>query len=455
MIPVTLDAVADIVGGQLGDPAAGDRMVTGVSIDSRTVGEGTLFVALRGEHVDGHAFIEDALRRGAAGALALEGTQTGSTVTVDDPADALLGLGAWVRQTVDPRVIAVTGSSGKTTTKDLIRAALATQRRVVANVGSYNNELGVPLTCCELDTDTQVLVAEVGARGKGHIAAMAEVLHQDVAVVTNVGAAHLEMFTDIEGVARAKSELVETLHPDGVAILNVDDPLVAAMAGVAPGAVVTYGTGNDADLRATDIELDTLARASFSVADVRVSLGLPGRHNVANALAALAAAQACGVDLAAAAEGLTTAAVSRWRMEVLHSSAGVTVINDAYNANPSSMTAALQTLAAMTGDGRRWAILGHMAELGPGGADDHALVGRLCADLKLDGLLVVGEGATGIAEAATQAGFDGTLISAATPADAVGEARGLLRAGDIVLVKASRSVGLERVALALAQEGDA
>lgn len=460
MIELTLAAVADVVGGVLLDEAAGDRMVSAVTIDSRAAADGSLFVALPGERADGRAFIDDAVARGAAGALAAgapgaSGAEGGPVVEVDDAADALLGLGAWVRDTIDPVVIAVTGSSGKTTTKDLIRAAVSAGRRVVANVGSYNNELGVPLTLCSLTDETEVLVAEVGARGTGHIAAMASVLRPSVSVVTNVGAAHLEMFSDLAGVARAKVELVQALDADGVAILNADDPLVAAMAEQAPGRVVRYGTGEAADFRATDITIDDRARASFTVRGVRVDVPLPGMHNVSNALAALAAAEACGVDLADAAKALAGAAVSRWRMELHETGNGVTVLNDAYNANPSSMAAALRTVAAMTAPGRRWAVLGHMAELGAGGEQAHRDIGGLCGDLGLDGLLVVGELASPIAAAARDAGFGGALLFVPTPEEAVTALTEQLQPGDLVLIKASRSVGLETIADALTGARDA
>ena len=455
MIAVSLEAIADIVGGELVDDATGDRTVSAVTIDSRTAGAGTLFVALAGEHTDGHRFIDGALEAGAAGALARADAAVPGCVAVDDPADALLGLGAWVRTTVDPLVVAVTGSSGKTTTKDLIRAAVGAGRRVIANVGSYNNELGVPLTCCALEDDTEVLVAEVGARGTGHIAAMAKVLRPSVAVVTNVGSAHLEMFATVDGVARAKSELVTSLDSDGIAVLNADDPRVAAMAELAPGDVILYGHGDGADFRAVDIELDEVARPSFTVDGVRVEVPLPGTHNVSNALAALAAARACGVDLALAAKGLHDATVSRWRMELLSTPDGVTVVNDAYNANPSSMTAALQTLARMSAPARRWAVLGHMAELGAGGEAEHRRMGSLCAELGLDGLLVVGELAAPIAEGASAAGFGGQLLRAANPPAAVELLRDQLEPGDLVLIKASRSVGLESIATALTARQDA
>lgn len=455
MIELTLAAVADVVGGVLVDESQGGRIVSSVTIDSRTAGAGSLFVALRGEHADGAAFVADALQRGGAGALVERGGDVAQAVVVDDAADALLGLGAWVRDTVDPRVVAVTGSSGKTTTKDLIRAAVSAGRRVVANVGSYNNELGVPLTCCSVTGDTEVLVAEVGARGKGHIAAMAAVLRPQVAVVTNVGAAHLEMFSDVAGVARAKAELVQSLDAEGVAVLNADDPLVAAMAADAAGAVLLYGTGSDAEFRATDVSVDALARPSFTVRGVRVNVPLPGMHNVSNALAALAVADTCGVDLAAAADALGAATVSRWRMELRSSPSGVTVLNDAYNANPSSMAAAIRTLADMEATGRRWAVLGHMAELGPGGEEAHRRMGRLCVEVGLDGLVVVGDKARAMHEAAAAAAFAGHLLFAPTPDEAVAALTEHLGEGDVVLVKASRSVGLETIAEALAATRDA
>lgn len=461
MIPVTLEQVGDIVGGELADPADAGRRVDDVTIDSRTARPGSLFVALPGEHVDGHAFVGDASGRGAAGYLCRVGADVGSPpapgrVVVDDPADALLGLGAWVRETADPTVVAVTGSSGKTTTKDLVAAAVSSGRVVVANEGSYNNELGVPLTCCRLDLRSEVLVAEVGARGIGHIERLASVLAPDIAVVTMVGAAHLETLGDIDAVARAKSELVTALGPAGLAVLNADDERVATMATVAPGEVRTYAVSADADWRARDLAFDELARPTFTAvgrgagAQVRVTVPVPGEHNVSNALAAVAVADAVGVDLPSAAAAIATAPVSHWRMQVLPGRGGVTVLNDAYNANPPSVEAALRTLAAMRTEGRRWAVLGRMAELGTGGEEAHERIGRLVAGAGIDRLVVVGD-AAGIARGAESAGLDARSVDDADAAvDAVA---GGVGPGDIVLVKASRSVGLERVADALA--GDA
>jgi UDP-N-acetylmuramoyl-tripeptide--D-alanyl-D-alanine ligase len=462
MIALRLDALAEIVGGELVDPACGHHLVNSVTIDSRTARPGSLFVALPGERADGHDFLAHALRAGATGQLTRAGHPNGalgSAVVVDDPADALLGLGAWLRDVVDPTVVAVTGSNGKTTTKDFIAAAVGVGRLVVANAGSYNNELGVPLTCCRLEVDTEVLVAEIGARGVGHIARLAPVVAPDIAVVTTVAAAHLELLGSIELVATAKTELVEALTEEGLAVLNVDDPRVAAMAERAPGRVVTYGTSADADWRATDVELDRLARPAFRVRGVEVRLPRPGEHNVGNALAALAVADACGVAPSQAATGLARAAVSRWRMEMTESPSGPTVVNDAYNANPASMAAALRTLARMRPQegGRRWAVLGHMAELGPGSADEHTRVGRLAAQLGIDALVLVGPDAAAIGHgaAAASAYHPDDMLRVADTEAAVSVLRRRLRAGDVVLVKASRSAGLERVAHALAREGGA
>ena len=378
MIPLTAEQLADVVGGDLlpgADPAA---VVDDVVIDSRGARPGSLFVALAGERTDGHAFLGDALERGATLCMvdARRAHETATpAVAVDDCADGLLGLGRWARDTAAPQVVAITGSSGKTTTKDLLAAAVGASRDTVATPGSYNNELGVPLTCCALTLTSEVLVAEVGARGIGHVAALAAVLRPDVAVVTMIGGAHLEQFGSLEGVAQAKGELVEALDPDGIAVLNADDRLVAGLARRTAARVVTYGLGSDAEWRAEDVRLDRWARARFRVRGVDVALPMPGAHHVGNALAALAAADAVGVDLAAAAEGLERARLSPGRSALVETTDGVTVLDDAYNANPASMAAALRTLAALSVSGRRWAVLGRMAELGPTGVQEHERIG--------------------------------------------------------------------------------
>lgn len=452
MIPLTLAELADVVGGTLVRSGDADLLVDRAAIDSREARDGTLFVPLPGAHVDGHEFIADAYRRGAHGYLLEQGRpvpDAPGAVVVDDPADALLGLGAWMRDTAAPTVVGVTGSTGKTTTKDLIAAAVGTQRRVVANTGSYNNELGVPLTCCRIDRDTEVLVAEVGARGLGHIAKLARVLRPDIAVVTTIGSSHLELLGDVETVARAKAELVESLPAGGgTAVLNADDDRVIGLAARATGRVVTYGRGPEATWRAEGVSLDEFARASFDAVGggqrVPVRLGIPGEHNVSNALAALAVADVCGVDVEVAARRLETAEVSRWRMEMGTTPAGVRVLNDAYNASPEAVRAALDTLAALPAR-RRFAALGQMAELGETSAEAHRRVGEHCAALGLDGVVVVGEGAEGVLEGARSAGLTGALHAVDDAEAAADLLAAELGDGDALLVKASRSVGLERL----------
>lgn len=450
MIPVTVEQLADVVGGALrrGDPGA---TITDVVIDSRRVERGALFVALPGERTDGHRHVPAAAAAGAAACLVAEGVDLDEVppgtalVAVDDPADALLGLGRWVRETVAPVVVAVTGSAGKTTTKDLAAAAVGAGRAVVANPGSFNNDLGVPLTCCALTLQTEVLVAEVGARGLGHIAALAGWLAPDVAIVTTVSGAHLELFGDVDAVARAKAELVTALGPDGLAVLNADDPRVAAMAAAAPGRVTTYGRG-PADWRAEDVALDGMARARFTVRGVPVALRLPGAHHVGNALAALVAADAVGVPLAVAATAVNRATVSRWRTELVETVGGVTVLNDAYNANPASTAAALETLAEMRVPGRRWAVLGRMAELGAVATAEHERVGTLAAGLGLDGVIAVGDEAAGILRGVRAGGGMGVTAAVADTGAALARLEGTVAPGDAVLVKASRAEGLERLA---------
>ncbi|HSJ44937.1 MAG TPA: UDP-N-acetylmuramoyl-tripeptide--D-alanyl-D-alanine ligase [Euzebyales bacterium] len=460
MIELTLEQLANVVGGDLLDGSAAAAVVHGVTIDSRTVAPGDLFVALVGTRTDGHRYVGQALAAGAAGALVAADrvdhvVPDAAAVVVDHPGDALLALGAWVRETADPTVIAVTGSNGKTTTKDLIAAALR-DRAVVANEGSFNNELGVPLTCCRVTRDTEVLVSELGMRGVGQIAELAALLRPSIGIVTSVAAVHLELLGSIEAIAAAKGELVEALDPEGVAVLAADDPLVAAMADRTTARVVTFGRSADADFRATGIELDEAARARFVLDSPHgrhdVAVPVAGVHNVGNALAALAAATAAGVPLPAAIAGLGGATVSRWRLQ-LETVDGIRVFNDAYNANPTSVAAALRTLCAVPTPGRRWAVLGTMAEIGATSAEEHHRTGRVVADLGVDALVTVGLTAAGIAEGANA--NDPARCGQRWAVDDVETAAGLLAdrvaAGDVVLVKASRSAGLERVVARLAE----
>ena len=458
MNSLSLRAVAEVVGGTLSD-ATGDETVSGAAIDSRQVAPGDLFVALPGERVDGHAFAAAAVAAGAAGVLAARPAGV-PAVVVADPAGALGRLACWYAGTIPARVVGITGSSGKTSTKDLVAQVVERAGATVAPVGSFNNELGLPLTVLRADATTAFLVLEMSARGTGHIAWLCGVAPPEAGVVLNVGVAHLGEFGSREAIAVAKGELVEALPPHGLAILNADDPLVMGMTARTPAPVVTFGSAGD--YRAEDVVLDDLSRASFTLVTpggrAPVRLRLVGEHHVSTALAAAAVGEWAGLPVAAVAGALSDAVPrSRWRMEVRETADGVTVINDAYNANPDSTKAALKTLAAAGRGGRRtWAVLGEMAELGDAAWDAHDEVGRLCVRLDINRLVVVGANAKGIHAGA---GLEGSWGNETTFVDDADAALRLLlaelRPGDVVLVKASRAAGLERVALALTPDEEA
>jgi UDP-N-acetylmuramoyl-tripeptide--D-alanyl-D-alanine ligase len=450
VIPLTLAEVAAATGGR---PAGGaDERATvtaGVVADSRQVTPGGLFVALPGERVDGHDFAAAALAAGAVAVLA--GREVGGpAVVVDDP---LLALGRLARAVIDRAagltVVGVTGSSGKTSTKDLLAVLLAAAGPTVAPSGSFNNELGLPLTALRVESGTRFLVAEMGARTPGNITYLCDVTPPRIAVVLNVGAAHSGVFGSIEVTARTKGELVAALADDGVAVLNADDPLVAAMAGLTGARVVRVGRGDDADVRAVDVRLDAAARPSFRLVTAQgeadVALRLHGEHHVGNALAAAAVGLEAGLTVADVARLLSTAEPgSRWRMDVRTRADGVTVVNDAYNANPDSVRAALRALAAM-GRGERptWAVLGEMLELGDASAAQHEAMGAFAAGLGVTHVVAVGDGAAGRA-LADGAGPDRALVVPGAAA-ALELLRDRVAPGDVVLVKASRAVGLEVV----------
>ncbi|MFI6264252.1 UDP-N-acetylmuramoyl-tripeptide--D-alanyl-D-alanine ligase [Micromonospora sp. NPDC051006] len=445
MIPLTLAEVATAVDGRLVD-ADPDARVTGpVEFDSRKVSAGTLFVAFPGEKVDGHDYAAAAVE---AGAVAVLGTREVPGVPMVLVADALTAMGRLARAVVDRlpglTVIGLTGSSGKTTTKDLIAQLTARLGATVAPAGSFNNELGHPYTAMQADRETRYLVMEKGARGVGHVRYLCEVVPPRISVVLNVGTSHIGEFGSRENIALAKGELVEALPADGMAVLNADDPLVDAMASRTAARVVRYGEAPDAEVRAEDVALDERGRASYTLVtpDGRapVRLGLTGRHQVSNTLAAAAVARELGMPLAELATALgELGLVSTRRMDVFDRPDGVTVIDDSYNANPGSMAVALKALASL-GQGRRTvAVLGYMAELGPYERDGHAEVGRLAAELGVDRLLVVGEPAAPIHEGATAVGnWGGESVLLTDQAAAVEVLRGELRPGDVVLVKGSR-----------------
>jgi UDP-N-acetylmuramoyl-tripeptide--D-alanyl-D-alanine ligase len=425
--------VAEATGGTLAGP---DVEVDGASFDTRSLRPGQLFVPIVAGR-DGHDFIPAAIEAGAPAYLTSEpgaDERRGTAVVVSDTAVALMALARWARRRLDVPVIGVTGSVGKTTTKDFIAASLGATRRVTANDRSFNNEQGLPVTILGAPDGVEALVVEMGMRGFGEIARLCDVAAPTIGVVTVVAGAHTERVGGIDGVAVAKRELVESLPPTGSAILNADDERVAAMAGHTDATVITFGRAGD--VRWSGVELDGLARARFQIdtpwGSAPVELGASGEHMVTNAAAALAAAGVVEGRIDAAAAALTTATVSGMRMEVGRAASGAVVVNDAYNANPDSMRAALQAVARMDAT-RRVAVLGLMAELDDP-ADGHRRVADDAAGLGIEVVAV------------------GTALYGVPPIDDPVAALGELGEGDVVLVKASRAAGLERVVVALLGE---
>jgi UDP-N-acetylmuramoyl-tripeptide--D-alanyl-D-alanine ligase len=445
MIAMSLAEVAAAVGGRLSgaDPEA--RVTGGVEFDSRVVGRGGLFVAFPGERADGHDFAAAAI---GAGAVAVLGTRAVDGVPMVLVDDALTAMGRLARAVVDrlPKltVIGLTGSSGKTTTKDLIGQLVGRLGPTVAPAGTYNNELGHPHTVLRADENTRFLVLEMGARGPGHVRYLCEVAPPHIGVVINVGVAHIGEFGSVDAIAAAKGELVEALPPAGVAVLNADDPRVRAMAGRTRARVVLVGENSDADVRAVDVALDDRGRAAYSLitpaGSARVRLVVSGAHQVGNTLAVAAVALEVGVRLPDVAVALgELRLLSTRRMDVFDRPDGVTVIDDSYNANPASTAAALRTLADI-GRGRRTiAVLGYLAELGAFERSGHEEVGRLAATLGVDRLVVVGEAAAPIRDGAqTVVTWGGESVLVTDQAAAIAAVFDELCPGDVVLVKGSR-----------------
>ena len=461
MIAMTLAEIAEAVGGRLAGGAAPDAVVAGpVTHDSRAVTAGALFAAFDGANVDGHDFAPAAMAQGAVAVLASRAVD-GPAILVGDVRDALGELARTVLGRL-PRltVVGITGSSGKTSTKDLLGQVLAAAGTTIAPRGSMNNELGLPLTVLTADQDTRFLVLEMGARGVGHIAYLCRIAPPRIGLVLNVGSAHVGEFGSKETTALAKGELVESLPADGLAVLNADDPLVAPMSKRTKAPVTYFGDGEDAQVRAESVSLDADGRASFTLvhgADrARVTLQFAGEHQVANALAAAAAALGAGMDLPRVAAALAAAQpVSGGRMAVSHRADGLTIVDDAYNANPESVRAALKALVSMARarpGARAWAVLGTMLELGGRADEEHDAIGRLAVRLRVDRLVAVGDAAARIHAGASHEGSWGEeSVMVANPQEALALLRAQVRPGDVVLVKASNSVGLGWVARELAE----
>lgn len=444
MIPMNLADVAAAVNGTLvdADPAA---VVTGsVEFDSRKVGPGGLFAAFDGDQVDGHDYAETAVKQGAVAVLATRAVDA-PAILVDDARAAMGRLAtAVLKRLPELTVIALTGSSGKTTTKDLVAGLLAALGPTVATAGSFNNELGLPHTVLRVTGETRFLVLEMGARGVGHIRYLCDIAPPHVGVVINVGVSHIGEFGSVEAIAEAKGELVEALPPAGIAVLNADDPRVRAMSARTKADVVFAGESAAAAVRALDVTLDERGRAAYTLlyqgGATPVRLAAAGRHQVGNSLLAAAVALRLGLAPAEVAEVLTGLRLpSGRRMDVFDRPDGVTVIDDSYNANPDSMGAALRALVAIAAGRRTVAVLGYMAELGDQEESGHTEVGRLAADLGVDRLVVVGHTASAYAAgAASAARWGGESVEVTDQDAALAWLTAELRPDDVVLVKGSR-----------------
>jgi UDP-N-acetylmuramoyl-tripeptide--D-alanyl-D-alanine ligase len=460
---MTLAEIADVVGGALGTGTDGSIAVTGPAVeDSRAVRPGGLFAAFAGENADGHEYAAAAVERGAAAVLASRQVAV-PAVLVPDVQEALGRLAhAVLDRLPDVTVIGLTGSSGKTSTKDMLGQVLAGHAATIATEDSYNNEIGLPITVLRADGTTRYLVLEMGSRGIGHLKYLCEIAPPSIGIVLNIGSAHVGEFGSKEQTALAKGELVEALPAEGTAVLNADDPLVARMNRRTRARVLTFGESVGADVRAEDIALGPDGRASFILraggGSAGVRLRLVGEHQVGNALAVATAALAVGMPPDRIAGRLSSAIpLSGGRMAVSERPDGVVVIDDAYNANPESVRAALNSLAALVRSrpgARAWAVLGPMLELGDRTDEEHDAIGRFAARLRIDRLVAVGEGAARICAGASREGSWGEeSVMVADPEAALALLGEQLRPGDVVLVKASMAAGLRRVARALLDPG--
>jgi UDP-N-acetylmuramoyl-tripeptide--D-alanyl-D-alanine ligase len=432
-------------GRRIGD----DPDVVGVAIDTRRVRPGDLFVAIKGEHVDGHDFLAEAAARGAVAALVTRLVDSDlPQVLVDDAKLALGDLASAARARHNARVIGITGSNGKTTVKTLVAAILSRHGRTHVSTGNFNNELGLPLSLLEMPEDTEYAVFEMGAGKPGDIEYLAAIARPDIGLVTLIAPAHLERMGSIEGVAQTKGALYQALPADGIAIINADDTFASFFGGLAgTRQVLRFGLDNPADIGADIIE-QSVEGSHFVLStpqgDAAVLLPLPGRHNIANALAAAGVALALDVPLKTIVAGLESVAGVAGRLRRLVTDAGWTVIDDSYNANPSSMAAAIDTLMLATGE--HWLVLGDMAELGHGAGELHAQLGKLARERGVDRLFAIGPlGAATVREF----GAHGTHFN---DKDAlIGVVKSELHAGVTCLIKGSRSAGMEQVVHALAR----
>lgn len=454
MEALTIREVVDAVGGVL-VAGNGDWSVTGVSTDTRTLNPGDLFFALKSEEADGHRFVSTAIEKGAGAVVVSDEVPvpdrcTAGFIKVDDPLWALGDLAKHYRGKFDVTVIGVTGSVGKTMTKEMLASIAERKWAVLKNVMNYNNEIGVPQTLLQLNRSHQVVVLEMAMRGLGEIRRLASIARPSIGIITNVGISHIERLGSQGAIADAKSELLQELPEDGVAVLNAEDGYHEVLASRFDGRVIKFGSCKHADVVGARIRQTELGNCSFVImiagGAIEVNLPVLGPHNAYNALAAAAAAIAMGLDLFTIRDGLENLSQPAMRMELVKSKAGFTILNDSYNASPASVTAALKTLHNLTGYSRKIAVLGDMLELGDYAPKAHRDIGSTLAAMRVDALITVGEMAKGIADGATSGGLSSSAVSSfESSGDAGVSLKGCLRDGDAVLVKGSRGMKMEEI----------
>jgi UDP-N-acetylmuramoyl-tripeptide--D-alanyl-D-alanine ligase len=455
MNPLSLDQITKFAGGSL---AAGDpgTTISRISTDSRTLQAGDLFVPLRGDNFDGHKFVEQAVERGAAGAMVEENWKgaTPAGFALIRVADTLVGyqtLAANYRASLPLKVIAITGSNGKTSTKDFVAATLAKKFRVTKTEGNFNNHVGLPQTMLAASPEDELAVWEIGMNHPGEIAALAKLAVPDVAIVTNVGVAHIEFMGSREAIAAEKGALAEAVGASGAVILNADDPFSEGIAKLTQAKIIFAGIENGS-VRAGDVR-QSATGSEFTILEgahrCRAQLPVPGVHMVQNAMLAVAAGRAFGLSLEECAAGLASTPLTKARLQITEIN-GIQFIDDSYNANPDSMKAALRTLIELDADGRRIAVLGEMGELGEESERGHREVGEAAAELNIDELIAVGPAGAAIARAAEKAGLENSkaVDSPEGAAELLGENAA---PGDLILVKGSRTARMERVLEAFAK----
>ena len=461
MEPLLIREIVEAVGGELISGDA-DSRVCGVNTDTRLLARGDLFFALKGENADGHAYVPRALEAGAAGVVVSDVTAVPSglgaaVIKVADPLWALGDLAGYYRRRFDVSVIGITGSVGKTTTKEMLASILERKWRVLKNAVNYNNEIGVPLTLFQLDRTHEAVVIEMAMRGLGEISRLAVIAGPRIGVITNVGISHIERLGSQGAVADAKAELLAELPHDGIAVLNAEDGYFTMMSERFPGRVISFGSCEYADVAARKVRSLKDGRCVFALTyggdSVDVTAPFLGRHNVYNALAASAAAIGMGVDLETIREGIEGCPSPPMRMELVESKAGYAVLNDSYNASPASMVAALRTLSALKGYKRRIAVLGDMLELGEYAAKAHKDIGSAAVDEGVAMLITVGDLARRIGWGARASGLPAEAIRAFSDAsEAAAYLKGEVGPGDVVLVKGSRAMKMEEIVRRLADD---